>query len=83
MRSDDAEAGKFMVQTLNFVRPRGLQVEHQGFGALPGNCGADLFVTLCQINRIKVLRKTDRQNFCRSGVVLIENYALRFHGVPL
>ena len=51
--------------------------------ALPGNRGTDIVVTAGQINRFKVLRKTDRQSLCSSGVILIEDYTEWFHKFPL
>jgi len=72
--ADDAKTGEFTMQTLNFARSRSLQVQHYRLGAMPGNCGADLLVRACQINRIKVLGETDRQSLRCSGIILVKDY---------
>src|SRR5208283_1918218 len=72
-----------MMQTLDFVRPRSFQIQHQRCGAMKGNRGTDLFVGAGQMNRFKVLGKTDRQSLCSSGVILIEDYTEWFHDFPL
>jgi hypothetical protein len=71
------------MQTLDFSRSRSFQIQHQRLGAMPGNRGTDIVVTAGQINRFKVLRKTDRQSLCSSGVILIEDYTEWFHKFPL
>ncbi len=72
-----------MMQTLDLVRPRSLQIQHQRCRAMPGNRGTHLFVGAGQINRIKVLGQTDRQSLCSSGVILIKDYTEWFHNFPL
>ena len=71
-----------MMQMLDFVRPRSFQIQHHRFGAMPCNRGTDLLVSAGQINRIKVLGKTDRQSLCSSGVILIKDYTEWFHTHP-
>ena len=78
----DAKAGELMMQTLNLARSRSFQIQHQRSGSMPGNRGTDFFVTAGQMNRIKVLRETNRQSLCSSGVILIEDYAACFHTSP-
>ena len=81
--TDDAKSRELMMQTLDFVRPRSFQIQHQRCGAMPGNRGTNLFVAAGQINRFKVLGQTDRQSLCSSGVILIEDYTEWFHDFPL
>ena len=83
MGTDDAKAGELMMQTFNFARARSFQIEHQRFGTMPGNRGADLFVTAGQINGIKVFGEANRQSLCSSGVILIKDYREWFHKIPL
>ena len=62
------------MQTLNFAWSRSLQIQHHRSCPITGNRGTDLFVAAGQINRLEVLRETDRQSLCSSGVILVEDY---------
>ena len=81
--ADDAEAGKLAMQTINFVRSRRFQIQYQRFRAMPGNGGAHLFAGAGQMNRVKMLGKTYRQNARNPGVILIDDYTEWFHDFPL
>ena len=72
-----------MMQTLNFARSRSFQIQHQRFGAIPRHRRLNLRVAAGQINRFKVLGKTNRQSLSSSGVILIKDYTQCFHNVPL
>ncbi len=45
VRADDAKVGKFMMQTLDFVRSRSFQIQDHRFGAIPGNRGTNFLVS--------------------------------------
>jgi hypothetical protein len=61
VRAHDAQVGEFMMETLDFVRSRCFQIQHQYIGALPGNRQTNFFARTGQVNRVKVLGKADRQ----------------------
>ncbi len=70
------------MQAFHFSRSGGFEIEHESFGAMFGNSGADLSVTASSVNRFKVLGKTNRQSLRGSGIILIENYRELFHKSP-
>ncbi len=70
------------MQTFDVAGSGNFQIEHQCFGATPGNGRGELFIVARQINGIKMLGETNRQSLRSSGVILVEDYIQWFHRSP-
>jgi hypothetical protein len=80
--TDDAEVGKLAMQTVNFIWSRRFQIQYQSLRTMPGNGEAHFLASADQMNKIKMLGKTNRKNLRNSGVVLVEDHPDGFHITP-
>src|ERR1035438_3979597 len=72
-----------MMQTLDFSRTVGFEIDDDCFGAMLSKVTSNLGVSGGHKDRLEDFRETDRQIFSCSGVFLIEDYAEWFHDFPL
>src|ERR1035438_5797063 len=83
MCGHDTKGRELLMQTPDFVRARGFEVQHQDVGMMPGYGRLNFFVLAYPIHGTKILGKTDRQGLSSSGVIVIDNQAEWFHKSPL
>ena len=59
-----------------------VHIQYQHFGPIPGDGGTKVLVAASEMNGLKMLGKTVRQDLSGSGVILIQDYTDWFHGSP-